>query len=109
MRFALQERICDDVSRSSSGRSAMKEGFGALDVFDGPRGHVAPLELFERAARGTFHEPECKKASSPRPSPPEEEREKTPARAGFMVTMRAKNRKEAFHKPKARSLISKDL
>jgi len=32
-------------------RSGMNEGFDTSNLLDGPRGHVAPPELFDRVAR----------------------------------------------------------
>ena len=49
--------------------------------------------------KGPVHEPGSKNASSPQPSPPGEEREKTPGRAGFMVPMHGFEIQEFGHKP----------
>jgi methylmalonyl-CoA mutase len=79
-----------------------------------------------RAFDEPLHEPGIQRASSPQPSPPEEEREKAlpqsmredlspspreeragrGAAPGFMVPIHARNRDEAFHKRRVRQVAS---
>src|SRR5229473_2586169 len=56
--------------------------------------------LHEQPHRFRATADKTEKASSPRPSPPREERETLCTVSGFMVPMHAAGRKEAFHEPK---------
>src|SRR5207245_11527554 len=56
-----------------------------------------------------LHEPKRERASSPRPSPPREERETLSTVSGFMVPMHAAGRKGALHEPKRKIPLTPTL